>query len=178
MNNNDINLVFTDADRLERMLRRLKIAKMVAFFCLFAVAGVSVIVFLINFTLPIKTVQHDQQQTLSNISALSQKMGKYYLINDRTTALSDIIAKRNDYPTLINLLFAKLPKELSVNTFNIANGELEFTVSSTTLVPVQSYIDYVLGIKNPRIIRNIKNEGIELTTAEGEYLLSFKAEVF
>jgi hypothetical protein len=151
---------------------------MIAFFCLFAVASVSVIVFLVNFTLPTKTVQQDQEQTISNISSLSQKMGKYYLINDRVTALSEITSKRNDYVALTNLLFAKLPKELSVTTFNVENGKLEFTVSSTTLVPVRDYIDYVLSIKNPEIIRNIKNEGIELTTLEGKYSLSFKALVF
>ena len=178
MNNNDINLVSTDANHLEKRLHRLKTAKMIAFFCLFTVASVSVIVFLVNFTLPVKTVQQDQEQTLSNISSLSQKMGKYYLINDRATALSDITAKRNDYTTLTNLLLAKLPKELSVTTFNVENGKLEFTVSSTTLVPVKDYIDYVLGIKNPKIIRNIKNEGIQLTAVEGKYSLSFKAEVF
>jgi hypothetical protein len=178
MNNNDINLVSTDANRLEKRLHHLKLAKMIAFFCLFVVAGISVIVFLVNFTLPIKTVQQDQEQTLSNISSLSQKMGKYYLINDRTTALSDIIVKRNDYITLTNLLLAKLPKELSVTTFNVENNKLEFTVSSTTLVPVRDYIEYVLAINNPKIIRNIRNEGIVLTAVEGKYSLSFKADVF
>lgn len=178
MNNNDINLVSTDSDRSEKKVKRLKIAKMFAFLCLFLVAAISIIVFVINFTLPIKTVQKEQEQTLSNITALSKKMGKYYLINDRATVLSDIIAKRKDYPKLINLLFAKLPEELSVSTFNIENGKLELTVSSTSLIPIQKYIDYVMTIKNQKTIKNIKNDGIKLDASTGNYSLSFKALVF
>lgn len=173
-----INLVVNRNDQLEKELKRLRIFRIIAIGSLIVVALISIIIFIINITLPIPAVRKDQQQTLSNISFLREKLVKSYLINNRIKNISDIMAKRKDYSKTFDQLLSKIPADLAIDAFEIEEGVITISISGNSLIPINDLINEVIKMGNEeKIIKNVAIEGLVLNAGIGRYILTLEADV-
>ena len=173
--NSSINLVSIKNDEVEKEERRLKIVRIIAAACLIIVALFSVLIFVINFTLPLEAVKKNQQLELSNISSMHQKLAKYVLLNDRISNISDLISKRKNYASLINSVYSKLPQGLSVEALDVETQQLSLGISGSSLLQLNDFINNLILLKDKdKIIKNINIQSLTFRPVDGTYLLTFK----
>ena len=174
-----INLVSGKSYQLEKELKRLKIIRIAAVTSLVFVSFISILLFIITVTLPISAVKKDQQQTLSNIGVLDKKLIKFSLINDRINNISDIMKKRKNYSLISDSLFSKAPSNLSIDDFSIESDKVNLTVSDTSLITINQFIDDIIIFGDTgKIIKNVSIQSLILNVSSGKYSLSMQADVF
>jgi competence protein ComGC len=176
--NNNINLISNQNVELEKELRRLKKFRLISMICLIVVSLVSVLIFVLNLTLPLESVKKEQSATAANISLLHKKLVTYTLITDRVRNISNILSQRgNDIPQ-VNEILGKVPTDLSVDGLEIQTGQINISVSGTSLVPINKFIDDMIsfGAKG-KIIKDIIIQGLSLDASSGKYSLSMKASI-
>lgn len=174
--NSSINLVSSKNDELEKEHQRLKIVRIIAAACLIIVALFSVLIFVINFTLPLSAVKKNQQLELANISSMHKKLVTYQLLNDRINSISRLMSQRKNYADRINTIYSKLPKELAVDALEVDKGQISLTVSGTSLLKINDFINSLIELKDKnKIIQNVNIQGLSFDAIGGKYSLSAKA---
>jgi competence protein ComGC len=176
--NNNINLISNQNVELEKELRRLKRFRLISIICLIAVSLVSVLVFVLNLTLPLESVKKEQNTTAANISLLHKKLVTYTLITDRVKNISNILSQRGNYIPQVNEILGNVPTDLSVDGLEIQTGQVSISVSGTSLLPINKFIDDMvsLGVKG-KVIKDIIVQGLSLDTNSGKYILGMKASI-
>ena len=178
MNSSSINLVSNKNSELERNLKRLRIVKIFAVISLVIVALTSVLVFFINFTLPISDVKQSQKEALNNITSLHTKLATYYLIKDRINNISNIISNRKSYVDATNTVFGKIPSGLSTDALDVDTGTMILTVSGSSLLPMNQFLDNLIALgQSGKVIKNINILSLILDTKSGKYSLTVQADV-
>lgn len=173
-----INLVSTKNDQLEKELKRLRLFRIIAVISLILVASVSVIIFVINITLPIPAIKKNQEQALSGISLLREKLVKNFLINDRVRNISEIISKRKNYSSTLENLLSKVSADLSVDTFEVEGKIVSISISGDSLIPINNFLNNIIELGNKgKIIKNVLIESLTLNSTNGKYTLSMKADI-
>lgn len=174
---NDINLVSSKTYEFQKELKRLKVLKITAIGFLALVALVSVLLFIITITLPISSVKKEQEQTLSNISVLHEKLVKHSLINDRINNISSVIKTRKNYAKTASIILSTLPSDLSVEAMNIGEGTFTLIISGTSLTTIDTYLEDVIELGNKEeVIKNLVVQGLTANAGNGEYTLTLKAD--
>lgn len=174
---NNINLVSSKTEQLERELKRLKALKIIAVASLAVVALISILLFVITLTLPVSSVKKDQEQTLSSISSLHEKLVKYSLINDRLNNIASLIKSRKNYVLLVNTVLNKLPADLAVDSMTIEGKTFTLVISGASLTPIDKFIEdiTVLGDEE-KIIKNLVVQGLLVNAESGKYTLTLEAD--
>ncbi|OGH06492.1 MAG: hypothetical protein A2171_01865 [Candidatus Levybacteria bacterium RBG_13_35_9] len=175
---NDINLVSNKSEALEKEQRLLRLLRIFALLSLFTVAVLSVGIFLINFTIPISAVKKEQEQALSQISTLSKKHAIYNLTKDRLTNISNLLKIRKDYAKSLNIIFTKIPSPLVVTDIRIENESLVMAISGNSLLSINDVIESLVDFStNKKIISDLVIESLVFNPQDGNYILSFKANI-
>lgn len=175
--NSDINLVSSKTQQVEAELKRIKALKIAAIGSLAVVGLISILLFIITVTLPVSSVKKNQEQTLSNISALHEKLTKYTLIDDRVNNIEGIINSRKDYTKLLNTLLDKLPPDLTVDSMIIDAGTFTFVVSGQSLTPIDNFIEDVRILGNKEnIIKNLSIQSLIVNAGGAKYILTLQAD--
>lgn len=176
--NNNINLISNQNVELEKELRRLKKFRLISLTCLIAVSLVSILIFVLNLTLPLESVKKEQNTTAANISFLHKKLVTYTLITDRVKNISNILSQRGNYIPQVNEILGKVPTDISIDGLEIQTGQVSISVSGTSLLPINKFIDDMvsLGVKG-KAIKDVVIQGLSLDTNSGKYSLSMKANI-
>jgi hypothetical protein len=175
---NSINLIAVNASALEKNLQRLKIVRIAALISLIIIAAISVVVFIINITLPLSSVEKEKQVTLVNLSNLHNKLVKYSFTNDRITNIKSVIAKRKNYASSMGAVFKIIPSGLAVDSISIGNRDLSLTVSAASLEAFSGFIDAMNNLDTQdKVLKNIKIDGLILDSKANRYSLSMEAEI-
>lgn len=175
--NSDINLVSSKTQQVEAELKRIKALKIAAISSLAVVGLISILLFIITVTLPVSSVKKNQEQTLSNISALHEKLTKYTLIDNRVNNIEGIINSRKDYTKLLNTLLDKLPPDLTVDSMIIDAGTFTFVVSAQSLTPIDNFIEDVRILGNKEnLIKNLSIQSLIVNAGGAKYILTLQAD--
>ena len=175
-----INLVSSKNDELEKEHRRLRLVRIIAVACLVIVALFSVLIFVVNFTLPLQEVKKNQQLELANISSMHKKLATYALVRERVASISDFLMQRKNYATAINEIYLKLPKELKVQSLEVDKGEVILTVSGDSLLKINDFIDGMIALKDNsknKILKNIIIQSLSFQPTKGLYTLAIKTDM-
>jgi len=176
--NGSINLVSPKNEQLEKEQNRLRIVRMSAFIIMLFVAAIAVLVFIINLTLPINSIKHDEETTLSNISSLHKKLVEYYLVEDRANHLSNVIAKREKLPNIIDALLTIVPGELSVSSMQVDAKKMSLIVSGDSLISMNRLIDDVIMLgAQKNILKNVVMQQLSLDVKNNKYSISIQADI-
>lgn len=176
--NNNINLISNRNVELEKESRRVKRFRLISIICLISVSLVSILIFVLNFTLPLDSVKKEQSATLASISQLHKKLVTYTLITDRIKNISNIISKRGNYLPQVNQILGKVPTDASIDGLTVDKGIIVISVSSTSLLSVNKFINdmVVLGAQG-KVIKNIVLQGLSLDVNSGKYTLNMKTSI-
>lgn len=176
--NNNINLISNQNVELEKELRRLKKFKLISLACLIVVSLLSIVVFILNLTLPLDSVKKEQNITAASIALLHEKLVTYNLITDRVKNISNILSQRGNYIPQTDEILAKVPADVSVEGLDIQKGKTSISVSSMSLVPMSKLIDDMVGFAaQGKVIKNLVIEGLSLDAGSGRYSLDMKADI-
>lgn len=175
---NGINLVSSKSEAQDKEQKTLKLLKIFAVISLFSVALLSIVVFLINFTIPISAVKREQEETLAQISTLSKKHAIYNLTKDRLTNISKVLKIRKDYAKSLNVIFTKIPSPLVVTDIRVENDSLAMAVTGNSLLLINDVIESLIEFSNgKKIISDLVIESLVFNPQSGEYVLSIKANI-
>ncbi len=173
-----INLVSPKNEELEKEQKRLRIAKIAAFAAMFLVVITAVLIFVINLTLPLNSIKNEEAATLSNIATVHKKLVQYYLIEDRTNNLANVILQRKDIPGIVDALLNTVPSELSVSSMQVDAKSVSFIVSGGSLISMNKFIDDLTVLSTQKkIIKNVVMQNLSLDVRSGNYSVSIQAEV-
>ncbi|MGA2968135.1 MAG: hypothetical protein ABSD69_03135 [Candidatus Levyibacteriota bacterium] len=173
-----INLVSPKNEQLEKEQKRLRIARMSAFAIVFIVAGIAVLVFVINLTLPLNSIKHNEDITLSNIAVLHKKLAQYYLIEDRVNNLANIIAKRQKLSDVADALLAIIPPDLSVSSMQISVQGISFSISGASLSSMNKLIDDVIVLSQQKnMIKKVVMQQLSFDVKNSQYSIWIQADI-
>ena len=176
--NNNINLISNHNVKLEKELRRLRKFRLISLICLIAVSLVSVVIFVLNLTLPLDSVKKEQSATAASIAAFHKKLVTYTLITDRVNNISNIISRRGNYSPQVDEILGKVSSDMSVEALEIQTGGINISVSSLSLVPLNSFIDEMVNLATKgKVIKDLIIQGLSLNADSGTYGLSMKASM-
>jgi competence protein ComGC len=176
--NENINLISNQNVALEKELRRLKRFRLISIVCLVVVLAASILIFVLNFTLPLDSVKKEQTATASNISLLHKKLVTYTLITDRVKNISNIISQRGNYIPQVNDILGKVPTDVSVDGLGIDPGKITISISSTSLISINKFIDDMVSLGTQgKVIKDIVIQGLSLDVGNNKYVLNMKASL-
>ena len=176
--NNNINLISNQNVGLEKELKRLKRVRITSIICLIVVFLMSILIFVLNFTLPLDSVKKDQSVTVANIVLFHKKLITYSLISDRVKNISSVISQRKNYTSQLSQILDKLPAGVSMDGLQIDTDKITFSVSSTSLTSINQFIDSMIGFNSQgKVINNLVMQGLSLDTTSGKYDLNMQANI-
>ncbi|MBI2026034.1 MAG: hypothetical protein HYT06_01490, partial [Candidatus Levybacteria bacterium] len=145
---------------------------------LITIASVSTIAFVVSTQIPLSQIKQEEEQTLTNISALHDKLTTYYLVKDRINNINNLLNIRENYITPIDTVLGKVNEQLSINAFSIEKNKMTLTLSASSLVPISETINaiYDLG-KEKKIISDVKLTSLGLDTQGGRYIVTLQAKI-
>jgi hypothetical protein len=171
-----INLVSPKNEQLEKEQNRLKIARISAFVIMLCVAGIAVLVFVINLTLPLNAIKHNEDITLSNISTLQKKLTQYSLVEDRVNHVSNIIGQRQKLPDVVGVLVNTVPSDLSVNSIQVDSKNISLDISGSSLTSMNELIDNIIMLsQQQKMIKNVVMQQLSLDVKSSRYSISIQA---
>ena len=179
MNSNiSINLAQNKNEEYEQKVKRLKIVRLIAAFSLILVVLCSLIIFILDLSVPLANIKKNEETTLSNLSVLHGKLAKLYLINDRITYISDIEAKRKNYVNTIQTITDKLPAAMKINSLSIDQKTLVLTASGQSLLDVDTFLNSFIDLgNNAKLIKGVTIENIVANVNNLNYTITLQAQV-
>jgi Tfp pilus assembly protein PilN len=177
---NDINLVSGKSFDIERELRRLKYLRISALGLLLVVALISIVFFIITITLPISSVKKEQQQALTGISQLHNKLVAYSLISERLTNISKITLSRKNFPQMTSKILETIPQYVAVDSLSFEANVFTLSVTSDSLIPLNILINDMISLSNKekeQIIKNLIIKNLSFDAKSGKYSLNFQADM-
>jgi hypothetical protein len=173
-----INLVSPKNEQLEKEQGRLRIVRIAALAIMVMVAGIAVLVFIINLTLPLNSIKHKEDTALSNISVLHKKLAGYYLVEDRVNNLSNVISKRQKLPDIADALLAIIPSDLSVGSMQVNAKSISIDISGSSLVSMNKLIDNAILLgQQQKLIKDIVMQQLSLDVKDNYYAISIQADI-
>lgn len=175
--NKSINLVSNKNEQLERELLILKIVRVVAVSLLITISVVAVSAFIFSTQISISKIKEEENTTLSQISALHDRLTTYYLTKDRINNIAGIISTRRDYGKHIDAILAKVPQDLSLEGIDVEKDIISVSMSGNSLVTINKFIDDITALgKEKKVLSNVILESLSLNVKNGEYTVMVKGE--
>lgn len=176
--NNNINLVSNKNSQIESELRILYILRFTAVAMLITVALTSIAIFVISVQIPLAELKREEDSTIAQISQMHKKLATYYLSKDRINNLNTLISTRKDYTKTIKPLLAKVPNNLKIDDLDVEDDKIILTVSGSSLVEINNIInDLVMLSGKMQYINNLKIDSLNLNSTQGNYAVTFKADL-
>ncbi len=175
--NKSVNLVSNRNEQLEKELLILKIVRVVSVSLLITISIIAVSAFVLSTQISLSRIKEEENSTLSQISALHDRLTTYYLTKDRLNNISSIILTRRDYGRQIDAILEKVPGDLSLEGIGIEKDIISVTMSGTSLVTINKFIDDVTFLgKEKKVLSNVKLESLSLDVKSGKYTVIVKGD--
>ena len=162
--NKSVNLVSNRNEQLEKELLILKIVRVVSVSLLITISIIAVSAFVLSTQISLSRIKEEENSTLSQISALHDRLTTYYLT-------------RRDYGRQIDAILEKVPGDLSLEGIGIEKDIISVTMSGTSLVTINKFIDDVTFLgKEKKVLSNVKLESLSLDVKSGKYTVIVKGD--
>lgn len=175
---NDINLLVGKDVNYLRQKKLLSLVRLVAFVSLGIVALLSVIAFFLNSQFSPTLVKNQEDTVLQSLSALSKKQAKLFIVNNRIANITNILNSRVDYYKILSVIMGKIPTEVSTDRIEIDKKKISLTISSNSLVPINTLINnFVDMVRKKEIITSLTLNSLTLSVKTGKYSISLDASL-
>ncbi|MCL5113596.1 MAG: hypothetical protein M1372_00300 [Patescibacteria group bacterium] len=174
---NEINLLSPAQIDRAKTSGALRILRIAAICCLFALLAISVILFFLSRALSPVAIKEKENDALYSLSLLHKREAKLVVINDRIKDLPNIIQSRSNFDVSINAILQKIPEGVSVNSMTIGKDKIELTVSSSSLLSINNLMNSLIDMaKNKKIIKNVTIDSLAVDVKGNGYSLSIKGD--
>lgn len=172
-----INLVTADTRENAKRKKRTYILRLISLIFLGFVGFVSIILFILNARISINSVKKEEGLSLQSLTAQKNKVSKVYLLNDRLKNLRTIIKNRKSYTSSLNLILSQVPDGVNASSLDIDKGNLTLTVNSSSLLPINKFLNNIVDLSSKKTIKNMIIESLTINPKNGLYSLSIKAGI-
>lgn len=163
-----------DRTKSSGVLRVLRIA---AISCLFALLGISVILFFLSRELSPVAIKNKENEVLRSLSLLHKREAKLAVINDRIKGIPGLIEGRPGFDLLINSILQKIPEGVSINSMAFDKDKVILTVSSSSLLSINNLMNNLIEMaSNRKIIKDVTVDSLTADVKGGRYSLSIKGD--
>lgn len=150
----NINLISRTSLEDSRTIRQKKI-KNYSFILLFLVGFASILIFLLNYRFSVNYVRKQQQDLIKRISIYDDTALKVVLLNSRLSEISAIIGQRPKKTDLVKAINQAKTGTLVFDEFSLDTNGIQIKTSSTSLLPMNDFVNELLKMKNSKAIGGI-----------------------
>jgi len=174
----DINLLLrTDEESLKRK-KRIRILNFVAAGLLIIVGLISLVVFLLIQGANSPSIRKEQNDVLKKISQFQDRQSKLFILNNRIDSIDKILKTRKDISKTMNELLAKMPDNLSINSFEINAKSIVLTGESNSLYSIAQLINNLTDmVYKKEILKSLTLSSLTLDNSSNGYQVSLKSDL-
>lgn len=121
--------------------KNLKLIRGAAIFLLFGISSAAIILSILIAFSPLPQVQQQEQNALANLARSHPEMTKIAYLEDRLTSISNILAQRNNYSSILDSISNKLPPDVSMTDIEMKKKNVSLTVKSNSLTSLTEFIE-------------------------------------
>lgn len=174
----EINLVSKQKERITKLKKRVKLLRIIAFFCLIFVFTSSIFVFFIKLSSPLLSLQNQEKTLSANIDSSKQKIAKLFIVNDRLQNIESLLSKRANFNGTINAIVQQKPVDLSMTSLTVNKKNVSIKASSMSLTAINNFMDsLVVFAADKKMFNKITLENLSIDTEANQYVFSIKADL-
>ncbi|PIT89380.1 MAG: hypothetical protein COU27_00595 [Candidatus Levybacteria bacterium CG10_big_fil_rev_8_21_14_0_10_36_7] len=150
----EINLV-TNAHVESKNVRRLFLSSVVVFGLAFFAAVVLVgYVFLLksNFS----SLDEKEQNTKTQISALSDKKNKFLITKDRLLSINALLRLRKNFEEKLEPIISLIPQELTITGLSVTDERVQVTLVTDDIFALDSFLEEKLNFSDQDIPKGVR----------------------
>lgn len=168
----NINLVDKRSPQ-ESKSEKLKKLKGISFGVLFLTALLSILIFVIDFRFSASFVRKQQADLMEELEPYNETTSKIFILNSKLSDASAIITARKKYNKLASEILKSSPESLSIDEFMISEAGVTMTITSTSLLPIDEFLNSTLKLLKNKTISNVtlKDLSLEINTYTVELLI-------
>lgn len=172
---NDINLLPEKQASSGKTRRILRIFKGASIIFLGLLTLCAFVVFILKLQSPLPALKNEENALVTELDKSKEKTAKFFLLHNRLQNVQEILAKREDYSANMSEIFKRMPEGIFVDSLSITKSEILFTVSSSSLFSLDTFInDLVDATINKEIFQKITLKSLSLNQKTGKYFLSLE----
>lgn len=110
---------------------------------LFAVGGLSAVLFLIIAASPLPSLRQQEQEAARTLNNYQVQFGKYLLIKDQLASIQTLLDSRPGLSPSIDIFLSLIPPEITVSSIAFTETTLSFGVTTHSLSALESFFTVV-----------------------------------
>lgn len=118
---------------------KVKKLRLFALIFLFAVGGLSAVLFLIIASSPLPSLRVQEKEAVSTLGNYQVQFGKYLLIKDQLASIQKLLDSRPDLSPSIDIFLSLIPPEVTVSSVAFTETTLSFGVTTHSLSALESF---------------------------------------
>ncbi len=168
----EVNLISSRRKESSISYRQAGNIKKVAYIFLGLCVIASVGLFVLNSTSELGTLSKKEDSLNQTLHTQQKKIVKMTLIKDRIESISDIQKKSKSYEDILVNVSSALPQDSKFDSFEVTKNSLNVTVSSSSLLSVNSFLDYIINnINKNHIFQKVTVSSLVGDIQSGKYIL-------
>lgn len=174
----NINLLLrTDEESLKRK-KRIKILNFAGAASLVGVGITSLIIFISIQAVNSAGIRKEQEDVLMKTSQFQSRQVKLFVLNNRVENIDKILKIRKDLSKTTSGLLAKIPVNLSIDTFEVDSNSVIITGQSRSLFTIGEFINNLTDmVYRKEIIKSLTLSSLTFDEDRGIYRVSIKSEL-
>jgi hypothetical protein len=176
--NANINLILRTDEETLKHKKIVKILNSIAIMSLTGVGLISLCIFILIQAVNFPSVKKEQEDILKKISQFQNRQAKLFVLNNRVENIDKILKTRKDIPKTMNNLLAKIPSQLSVDSFEVNDKSVIISGQSESLYTIGEFIDnFTNMVRKKEIIKSLTLNSLTLDGVRNVYQISITSEL-
>lgn len=151
--------------------------RLVSFLFLSSLFISSVSIFLINRYVSPDNLKLEENQVVSRVTSVNQKMIKYSYVQSRVGDIKTVIDKRPSIDKTIDQVSNLIPSGITVESFTVNGNALSLSLSSSSLKASETMLDTFTSMgENKKLFKSVLLDGL-LLDSSGKHTLAVHASL-
>lgn len=146
----DINLLPKSTSGPQKQEYIVSIFRRVSFVLLFATALITISLFVLVISSPLKKVQEQENKFLVTMDRSKIKISKNVIIQERLRSITEIIQKRNNYEKYTGAILAILPPSVNISSLEIDKEGMQLIGNSRSLESINTYFTAIVALQSEK----------------------------
>ena len=151
---------------------RIKRLKGISFGLLFLTAFFSITIFVIDYRFSASYVRKQQADLMKELETYNEESAKIFLLNSKLSDISSILSQRKQYGKTVGEILKGDSESLDIDEFSIGPTGIYIKASSTSLLPIDEFLNYNLSLIKSKTISRVTLGGLNLEA--GKYVLELR----
>lgn len=143
--------------------------KGISFAILLTTAFLAVVIFALDYRFSASYVRKQQADLLNELTPYADKSAKIFIVNSKLTDISQILSNRKKYNETVDQIVRSNSGGAVIEDFKIDDTGIEMTVSSSSLEPIDQFLNSLLELADKKTVSSITLKSLSLEA--GSYVV-------